>query len=143
MANSNRRQLLVLIALYGALPSALISAMLVGWMVAVENATIVLQSADSPDGRYRAEVVREDPGVSARYEYMVRVMPTDLTPLAKSLRVLPFGPVYVVLNVHREPDKLSVLWTDSNEVSIQCQGCEEARDGQGKWRDIALKYELR
>ena len=65
--------------------------MLVGWMVSVENATIVLQSVDSPGGRYRAEVVREDPGVSSSYEYMVRVMPADVTPLGKSLRLLPFG----------------------------------------------------
>jgi hypothetical protein len=142
MVNRRLRQLFLLIALYVALPSALISAMLVGWMVAVENATVVLRSVDSPDGRYRAEVVREDPGVSSGYEYMVRLMPADLTPLEKSLRVLPFGPVYVALDAHREPDKIAVQWTGRAEVTIHCSGCGETVLGKGEWRDIAVKYEL-
>ncbi len=94
MANTTLRQRFILIGLYIALTSALISAMLAGWMLSVENATLVLQSTDSPDGRYRAEIVREDPGVSSGYEYMVRLMPAGLTPLAKSLSVLLFGPVF-------------------------------------------------
>ena len=85
----------------------------------------VLQSVDSPGGRYRAEVVREDPGVFSGYEYMVRLMPAGLTPLAKSLRVLPFGPVYVALDAHREPDKIAVQWTGRAEVTIHCNGCGE------------------
>ena len=51
MANTKLRQLFILIGLYVALPSALICAMLAGWMVSLENATLVLQSTDSPDGR--------------------------------------------------------------------------------------------
>ncbi len=143
MANSRLWQLFVPIALYAALPSALILAMLVGWMMAVENATVVLQSVDSPGGRYRVEVVREDPGVSSGYEYMVRLMPAGLTPLAKSLRVLPFGPVYVALDAHREPDKIAVQWTGRAEVTIHCNGCGETIPGKEKWRDIAVKYELK
>ena len=142
MANTKLRQLIILIALYVALPSALISAMLIGWMIAVENATLVLQSADSPDGRYRAEVVREDPGVSSGYEYMVRLMPAGLTPLAKSLRVLPFGPVFTALDAHREPDKLNVEWTGQAEVTIHCLGCRDASQAKEQWRDITLKYYL-
>jgi len=142
-ARSKLRQRFVLIALYVALPSALILAMLVGWMMAVENATVVLQSADSPDGRFRAEVVREDPGVSSSYEYKVRVMPAGLTPLAKSLRVLPFGPVYVALDVHREPDKLQVRWSGPKEVTISCQGCGGTIPVNGQWRDVALKYDMK
>jgi hypothetical protein len=99
--------------------------LLVGWMVSAEKATVVLQSADSPDGRYRAEVVREDPGVSSSYEYVVRVMPAGLTTLEKSLRVLPFGPVYVALDLHREPDRLAVSWNGPDEVIIQCQDAEK------------------
>ena len=137
MANTRLRQLFVLIALYVALPSALISAMLVGWMVAVENATIVLQSGDSPSGRYRAEVVREDPGTSSSYEYMVRVMSSDVKTLGKSLHILPFAPIYVALDLHREPDGLAVAWSGPDEVTIDCQGCGAARPGKAKWREIA------
>jgi hypothetical protein len=143
MANSRIRRLLFLIGVYVALPSALISAMLVGWMVAVENATLVLQSSDSFDGRYRAEVVREDPGVSSGYEYMVRVMPAGLTPLAKSLRMLPFGPVYIALDARREPEKLIVQWTGAETVTIHCEGCGETPPGGQKWRDISIKFDLR
>ena len=143
MANTKLRQLFFPIALYVALPTALISAMLVGWMVAVENATVVLHSADSPDGRYRAEVVRVDPGVSSGYEYIVRVMPSGLTPLARSLRVLPFGPVYVALDAHHEPDKLEVRWSDPNELTIFCRGCRGTTPVNGQWRDVALKYDMK
>jgi hypothetical protein len=143
MERTRLRQLAILIALYVALPTALVSALLVGWMVAVENATVVLQSADSPDGRYRAEVVRVDPGASSGYEYMVRVMPSGLTPLARSLRVLPFGPVYVALDAHREPDKLEVRWSALKEVAISCRGCEGATLADRRWRDLALRYDVK
>jgi hypothetical protein len=143
MEKSRLRRALLLIALYVALPTALLSALLVGWMAAVENATLVLQSADSPGGRYRAEVVRADPGVSAGYEYMVLVMPAGLTPLARSLRVLPFGPVYVALDAHREPDKLEVRWSGPKEVTILCRGCGGATPGNERWRGVALKYDLK
>jgi hypothetical protein len=143
MAVINLRKRLFLIGVYGVLPCTLILLLLVGWMVSAEKATVVLQSADSPDGRYRAEVVREDPGVSSSYEYLVRVMPAGLTTLEKSLRMLPFGPVYVALNLHREPDKLTVGWNGPDEVRIQCQGCGEPMPGKEQWRGIKLRYELR
>ena len=112
-------------------------------MVSQENATVVLQEATSPDSQYRAEVVREDPGVSSGYEYMVRVMPAGLTTLAKSLHVLPFAPIYVALNARGEPDKLTVRWSGPKEVTILCQGCGEISQGSERWREIALRYELR
>lgn len=143
MAGAKHRPTAFTIAVYVLLPGILIAAGLGGWMIAVENATAQLESTDSPDGRYRAEIVREDPGVSSGYEYMVRLMPAGLTPLAKSLRVLPFVPVYVALDVHREPDKLMAEWTGPREVTIHCEGCSEATPGKEKWRDVAVKYELR
>ena len=143
MAVINLRKRLFLIGVYGVLPCTLSILLLVGWMVSAEKATVVLQSADSPDGRYRAEVVREDPGVSSSYEYMVRVMPVGLTTLEKSLRVLPFGPVYVALDLHREPDRLAVSWDGPDEVTIQCQGCGETLPGKEQWRGIKLRYEFR
>jgi hypothetical protein len=143
MANTKLRQLFILIGLYVALPSALICAMLAGWMVSVENATLVLQSTDSPDGRYRAEIVREDPGVSSGYEYMVRLMPAGLPPLTKSLRVLPFGPVFTALDVHREPEKLTVQWTGAQQLTIHCDGCRDASQAKEQWRDITVKYDLK
>ncbi len=143
MAAITHRKRLFLIGVYGVLPAALVVLMLLGWMVSAEKATVVLQAANSPGGRYRAEVVREDPGVSSSYEYMVRVMPSDLRTLGKSLHVLPFAPVYVALDLHREPDKLVVRWSGPNEVTIHCQGCGAITPGKEKWREIALKYELR
>jgi len=143
MAPTKLRQILVQVALYAALPIALVAAMLIGWMASVENATAVLQSADSPDGRYRAEVVREDPGVSAEYEYMVRLMPSGLSPLARSLRVVPFAPVYVALDAHREPDHLTVQWTSSDHLAIRCGGCGGSVAGKAQWRDIRLSYDVR
>jgi hypothetical protein len=137
------RRLVFLIAVYVALPSALILVAFAGWMVAAENATLVLQSADSPDGRYRAQVVREDPGVSSNYKYMVRVTPANLTPLAEKLRLLPFGPEFTALEARREPDKLAVQWTGGRELTIHCQGCSGAIQGEERWRDIQLKYELK
>ena len=131
------------LCIYGVLPSVLLLIMLAGWMGSQEKATVVLQEATSPDGGYRAEVVREDPGVSSGYEYMVRVMPAGLTTLAKSLHVLPFAPIYVALNVPREPDKLAVSWSGPREVTILCQGCGEITQGSERWREIALRYEVR
>jgi hypothetical protein len=128
---------------YGVLPSVLLLIMLAGWMVSEERATVILEEATSPDGGDRTEVVREDPGVSSGYEYMVRVMPAGLTTLVKSLHVLPFAPIYVALNAYREPDKLTVRWSGSKEVTILCEGCGEITQGSEKWREIALKYELR
>ncbi len=137
------RSRLFLISVYVVLPCTLILLMLVGWMVSAEKATVVLQGADSPDGHYRAEVIREDPGASSSYEYMVRVMPSGLTTLGKSLHVLPFAPVYIALNVHHEPDRLVVIWSSPNEVTIDCEGCGVTRPGKEKWRAIKLRYELR
>jgi hypothetical protein len=137
------RKRFVLIGVYAVLPAALIVLMLLGWMISAENATVVLQSANSPDGRYRAEVVRADPGVSSSYEYMVRVMPAGVTTLAKSLHGMPFAPIYVALDVHREPDKLAVIWTGPNEVTVHCAGCGGTAPGKERWREIALRYELR
>ena len=142
MANTKVRQRFFLIAVYGALPCVLISALFAGWIMSVENATLVLQSTDSPDGRYRAEIVREDPGVSSGYEYMVRLMPAGLTPLAKSLRVLPFGPVFTALDAHREPEKLTVQWTGAQQLTIHCLGCRDASQAKDQWRDVTLKYDL-
>jgi hypothetical protein len=142
-AASKSRQLLFLVGVYAALPSALITALLIGWVVAVENATIVLQSADSPDGRYRAEVVREDPGASSNYEFMVRITPANLTPLAQKLRLLPFGPQYTALDAHREPDKLAVRWNGATTLTIHCEGCNDTPRGKPRWRDIQLNYELK
>ena len=45
--------------------------------------------------------------------------------------------------LHREPDKLTVRWSGSKEVTILCEGCGEITQGSEKWREIALKYELR
>jgi hypothetical protein len=109
----------------------------------VENATLVLQSVDSPDGRYRAQVVREDPGVSSNYKYMVRVTPAKLTPLAQKLRLLSFGSVYTALEAHREPDKLAIRWNGYRELEIDCEGCSGAVQGEEQWRDIRLAYELK
>jgi hypothetical protein len=143
MPSSKLRQTIFLTGIYVALPSALISLILVGWMIGVENATLVTESVDSPDGRYRAQVVREDPGASSGYEYMVRLMPAGLTPLPRSLRVLPFGAVYVALDAHREPDRLTVSWTGREQVTIRCEGCGDATMGKPKWREIELRYEVR
>jgi len=137
------RKRLFLTSVYVILPTTLIVLMLLGWMVSAENATVVLQSTNSPDGQYRAEVVRVDPGVSSSYEYMVRVMPAGVTTLAKSLHGLPFAPIYVALDVHREPDKLMVGWSGPNEVTIHCEGCGRAVQGKERWREVALRYELR
>ena len=136
------RRLLFLIAVYVALPSGLILAMLIGWMVATENATAVLQSADSPDGRYRAEVVREDPGVSSKYEFRVRLTPANLTPLAEKLKLLPFGPQYIALSVDHEPDQLAAAWSSNERVTIMCAGCGGASIGKSRWRDIQLEYQV-
>jgi hypothetical protein len=136
------RRLFFLVTVYVALPSLLILAGLVVWMAAIENATLVLQSADSPDGRYRAQVVREDPGASSNYEYMVRVAPASLTPLAEKLRLLPFGTRYTLLEVHHEPDKLDLQWTSPAELTIHCQGCAGAGLGKRRWRDLRLTYEV-
>ena len=143
MASIAPRKRLFPIGVYAVIPTALIVLMLLGWMVSAENATVVLQAVNSPDGRYRAEVVREDPGVSSSYEYMVRVMPAGLTTLAKSLHGLPFARIYVALDVRREPDKLAVIWSDPNEVTINCEGCGATGPGKERWREIALRYELR
>jgi len=136
------RRLFVLIALYGGIPAGLILALFIGWIVAQENATTVLQSADSPDRRYRAEFVREDPGVSSNYRYKVRVSPTNLSPLQQKLRELPFGPQYTALDANREPDKLTLRWTGPEELSIQCVGCAGDTTGKPDWRDIQLKYQI-
>lgn len=136
------RSLLYNIAVYVILPGAPLLMLFMGWRIALENATTVLQSVNSPDGRYRAEVVREDPGVSSGYEYMVRLAPAGLAPLAMSLRILPFGPVYLALDAHHEPDKLTIQWTSPQNLAIQCKGCGGAARGKSKWRDIELKYEL-
>jgi hypothetical protein len=143
MAAMIHRKRLLLTCVYVIFPTTLIVLMLLGWMVSAENATVVLQSANSPDGRYRAEVVREDPGVSSGYEYMVRVMPAGLATFTRSLHALPFVPIYVALDVHREPDKLAVAWRGENEVTIHCEGCAGTTPGQERWREIALRYELR
>ncbi len=143
MAAMTHRKRFVLIGVYAVLPAALIVLMLLGWKFSAENATVVLQAADSPDGRYRAEVVRADPGVSSSYEYMVRVMPAGVTTLAKSLRGLPFAPIYVALDLHREPDKLMVGWSGANEVTIRCDGCGGTAQGKARWQEIALRYQLR
>lgn len=128
---------------YGVLPLTLAVLMLLGWLLSLEKATTVLQTADSPDGRYRAEVVREDPGVSSSYKYMVRVMPAGLSPFAISLSGLPFDPVYVALDLHHQPDKLSVQWTSLGELTLQCDGCSGATHGKTNWRDLALRYQIR
>jgi hypothetical protein len=143
MAATPHRRRLFLIGIYAVLPTALIVLMLLGWMISAEKATVVLQAVNSPGGRYRAEVVREDPGVSSTYEYMVRVMPSGLTTLRKSLHVLPFAPVYIALSVHHEPDKLVVVWSGPNQVTIDCEGCGTIKPGKEEWREIALRYELR
>jgi len=136
------RTLFFHISVYVVLPGALILLLLIGWMLAVDNATVVLQSTDSPDGRYRAQVVREDPGVSSNYKYMVRVAPARLPPLAARLGLLPFGPFYTALDIHHEPDKLTVRWTGPQGLTIQCKGCLGATEGKSQWRDIELKYVL-
>ncbi len=136
------RSVLNYLTVYVLLPGAPLLMLFIGWRLALENATVVLQSADSPDGRYRAQVVREDPGVSSSYEYMARVMPAALNPLARSLGGLPFGPLYIALDAHREPDKLTIQWTSPQALTIQCKGCESATRGEPKWRDIELKYVL-
>jgi hypothetical protein len=143
MAANFRRRRAGLIALYVGLPALLISTGSVAWMMAVEKSTLVLQSADSPDGHYRAEVVREDPGVSSGFEYMVRVMPTGLSAFATSLRKLPFDPVYIALDAHHEPDWLNVQWTSLHEVTIRCTGCSDAQIGREHFREVSMKYELR
>jgi hypothetical protein len=143
MAGVSLRRRIFLASIYGVIPASLLLVALVGWLVSAENATVVLQAENSPDGRYRAEVVRADPGVSSSYEYMVRVMPTDVTMLARSLHGLPFSPIYVALDLHREPDKLSVVWSDPSEVTIHCEGCGGTAPGKESWREIALRYELR
>jgi hypothetical protein len=143
MAAAPLRRQVFLISIYGVVPAALLLVGLVGWLLSAENATVALQTENSPDGRYLAEVVRADPGVSSSYEYMVRVMPTGATMLARSLHGLPFAPIYVALDLHREPDKLAVAWSGASEVTIHCQGCGEAAPGKAKWRDIALRYEVR
>jgi hypothetical protein len=143
MAAVPLRRRIFLTSIYGVIPGALLLLALAGWMVSAENATAVLQSENSADGRFRAEVVRADPGVSSSYEYMVRVMPADVTTLARSLRGLPFAPIYVALDLHREPDKLVVSWSGPSEVTIHCEGCGAAAPGKKRWREIALRYELR
>ena len=143
MAVAPLRRRMFRASLYGLAPTVLIVLMLAGWRVAEENATVVLQAAGSPDGRYRAEVVRVDPGVSSSYEYMVRVMPAGVTTLAKSLHGLPFAQVYIALEVLHEPDKLMVSWGGPNEVTIHCEGCGGATPSKERWREITLRYELR
>ena len=143
MAGVPLRRRIFLASIYGVVPGVLLLVALAGWMVSAENATAVLQAENSPDGRYRAEVVRADPGVSSSYEYMVRVMPAGVTMLARSLHGWPFAPIYVALDLHREPDKLSVVWSGPSEVTIHCDGCGAAAPGKARWREIALRYELR
>jgi hypothetical protein len=143
MAGITHRRRLFLIGIYAFLPTALVVLMLLGWMISTEKATVVLQAVDSPGGLYRAEVVREDPGVSSTYEYMVRVMPSGLTTLRKSLHVLPFAPVYIALSVCHEPDRMVVVWSGPKELTIHCEGCGTIKPGKEEWREIALRYELR
>jgi hypothetical protein len=143
MAAVPLRRRIFLTSIYGFVPGALLLLGLVGWMISAENATAVLQAENSPDGRYRAEVVRADPGVSSSYEYMVRVMPAGLTMLPRSLHGLPLAPIYVALDLHREPDKLAVIWSGPREVTIHCEGCGGTVPGKARWREIALRYELR
>jgi hypothetical protein len=114
-----------------------------GWLLSLEKATTVLQTADSPDGRYRAEVVRQDPGVTSSYKYMVRVAPSNVTTLQKSLSMLPFAPICVALTLHRDPDKILVSWSGPQEVTIRCEECRGVPSGGEKWRDVTLKYEVR
>jgi hypothetical protein len=136
------RSVLNIIALYIIAPGASLLMFFIGWRVALENATIVLQSAVSPDGRYRAEVAREDPGASSSYEYMVRLAPATFSRYAMTLRIVPFGPVFVALDANHEPDKLTVQWTGPQDVTIHCQGCSGVDHGKDRWRDLRLKYEL-
>ena len=143
MAAMTHRKRVLLIGVYAILPAALIVLMLLGWMLSAEKATVILQAANSTDGLYRAEVVRADPGVSSSYEYVVRLMPARVTTLAKSFHGLPFAPLYVALDVHHEPDKLMVTWSDKHEVTIQCEGCGGTAPGKERWRGIVLRYELR
>src|SRR5277367_1129985 len=143
MASIAPRKRLFPIGVYAVIPTALIVLMLLGWLVSAENATVVLQAENSPDDRYRAEVVRADPGVSSSYEYMVRVMPTGVSTLERSLHGFPFAPIYVALDLHREPDKLAVVWSDASEVTIHCEGCGAAAPGKARWREITFRYVLR
>ncbi|AXC14334.1 hypothetical protein ACPOL_5078 [Acidisarcina polymorpha] len=144
MAGGNKaRKLTFVISVYLALPITLVLTGLAFWMVGVENATLILQSAESPDGRYRAEVVREDPGASSSYNFMVRLTPANLTSLGEKLRLLPFGPQYIALNVHHEPDQLTVRWSSTEQLIILCNGCNGAIPGRTKWRNIQLDYEFR
>jgi hypothetical protein len=131
------------IALYLVLPAVLIALGVIGWMMAIENSTLVLRSVNSPDGLFRAEVVREDPGASSNYQYMVRVMPAGISFFATSLRRLPLDPVYVALDAHHEPDKLVVQWTGPREVTIHCDGCRDAETGRDHFRGVTFKYELK
>jgi len=105
-ADPKSRGIFFQIRVYVALPVALVLFFLGGWRMAVENVTTILQSADSPDGRYRAQVVRQDPGASSKYQYLAGVTPANLTRFAERLRLLPFGPQYIALEVHHEPEKL-------------------------------------
>ena len=66
-----------------------------------------------------------------------------LTPLAKSLRVLPFSSVFTAPDVHHEPEKLTVQWIGARQLIIRCLGCRDASQAKGQWRDITLKYELK
>jgi len=143
MAGVSLRRRIFLASIYGVIPAALLLAAVAGWLVSAENATVVLQAENSPDGRYRAEIVRADPGVSSNYEYMVRVMPTGVTMLARSLHGLPLAPIYVALDLYREPDKLAVVWSGASEVTIHCEGCGAASPGKARWREITFRYELR
>lgn len=136
------RSALKIVALYIIAPGASLLMFFIGWRVALENATIIVQSAVSPDGRYRVEVAREDPGAASSYEYMVRLAPASFSRYAMTLRIVPFGPVYVALDAHHEPDKLTVQWTGPQEVTIDCQGCSGVDRGKDSWRDLRLKYEL-
>lgn len=136
------RSLPNIIALYILAPGASLLVFFIGWRVALENATIIVQSAVSPDGRYRAEVAREDPGASSSYEYMVRLAPASFSKYAMALHILPFGPVFVALDAHHEPDKLSVQWTGPHELTINCQDCGGVDRGGERWRDLHLKYDL-
>jgi hypothetical protein len=143
MAGAHKtRRLLNIIALYILAPGASLLVFFIGWRVALENATIIVQSAVSPDGRYRAEVAREDPGASSSYEYMIRLAPASFSKYAMALHILPFGPVYVALNAHHEPDSLTVQWTGPQEVTIHCRGCNGVDRGRDRWRDLQLRYEL-
>jgi hypothetical protein len=140
---AQKRGLLFLLALYVFFPLLLSALLILGWMLSLESATVVLQSSTSPDGVYRGEVVRRDPGVSDNYEYMVRISPAKLTPLARKLLALPFSPRYVALELYREPDKLSVQWTGNRELTVRCEGCAGATKGEPEWRNVRLKYELK